>query len=196
MRLCLILLTILIGTVPGVPVNKSKYDLPEGLGKQSIKAENDRGIIHNDQIEATLINGGYLTIGTTGGSTASPLDNNCGILFGHPFAKTTYPLYSIDGKCGRIERFAELDAGSIISNDASLTFSVSSADNLVFDLTVIVSEDKPGTLTIIQGITNAGHEQHTVQAAFILDPALGNRAGDGAVFSSAGTRITQQSALH
>ena len=80
--------------------NKLSFDVSktnEGNYKNSLaKMSSSSDEIKNSYLSATILNGGYFTIGTTSGISNSSLDDNCQITFGHPYAKTSFPIFSFD----------------------------------------------------------------------------------------------------
>jgi len=94
----LLILTFLI-TVTAAQ-EKSNYDLEKNsLSKTSHDhLVYDYLTVTNGMLEGTLLKDGYFTLGTELGTSRSPLDDNCQITYGHPFAKTSYPVVIIDGE--------------------------------------------------------------------------------------------------
>src|SRR3990172_5226483 len=93
-------------------VDKSEYDLQlsPGLHKSaSSLAGYGHILLGNDVSEISLLSGGYFTIGTSKGIYTTDLDDLCNISFGHPYAKTSYPLLAVDGVWGEFDDFFSLD---------------------------------------------------------------------------------------
>lgn len=74
--------------------DKTLFDLKS---TSLLKSINGFGCVQtrNKISEITMLSGGYFTIGTTEGVGAGSLDDNCGITFGHPYAMSSYPIFSL-----------------------------------------------------------------------------------------------------
>lgn len=180
MKNCLLLL-ITVFTFCVLAQEKNKYDIsPEKSGMQILKTADIHSSMEykNDYISMTLLNEGYFTIGTTGGSSSGPLDNNCQITFGHPYAMTSYPLFSIDGSWYKIEdyfdRYSEITAyksGDSLIIAAVHPSTVSVTFKLFYDPDI-------KTVNMLPVIKNLDKNDHKFGMGIVFDPALG-KWGDG-----------------
>lgn len=98
-----LLLVLGLWTVSGVHAqDKRLYDLPEP-GLRTAEAGSavcwyEGPLLQNAGSECSLLSGGYFTLATSNDLDSSRLDNNCSITFDHPYALTSYPLLTVDGK--------------------------------------------------------------------------------------------------
>ncbi|MBP6673286.1 MAG: hypothetical protein KA247_09060, partial [Bacteroidetes bacterium] len=69
--------------------------------------------------EIAVLPGFFLTWGTVNGKSASALDNNTSILYGHPYAKTSYPVIAVDGNWKRADEMFLNDSMAVkLRNDS------------------------------------------------------------------------------
>lgn len=54
--------------------------------------------LQTEKFEVTALSSGFFTLGIHNGLEENPFDDNKPILFGHPYAKTSYPEFTIDGE--------------------------------------------------------------------------------------------------
>ncbi len=157
---------------------KAGYDIDETKLKKSNSINELTGsqTISNQYLEVTMLQGGYFTIGTTGGASESALDDNCQVTFGHPYAKTSYPIVFIDGQRYRFDEV--FDQITIESNEISISIAGLS-DKIQSTFEIALSEDGKGIYLNIETITSLESNQ-TVTSGFVFDPALG-KWGDGYV---------------
>jgi len=163
------------------PVDKKLYDLDKpNLAK--ITNEFNYVNLTNDFLEATLIDGGYFTIGTTAGITASGLDDRCAITFGHPYAKTSYPVFSIDNNWYKLDEYFSGSSELQLSGDGD-TINIVYEDKDLFRFKFsILFRDSEGTLGLDLSIINLDTTSHSFAAGLVLDAGIG-RWGDGYIFS-------------
>lgn len=135
--------------------------------------------IKNSQIEAALLSSGYFTLGTTGGTEGTDLDDACPITFGHPWAKTSYPVF----EWGGIQLTPESLAGTCVTETVTGTDSASviflKENDFKAEFTIRISG---GTASLISRIQNLSGQVQTVAPGLILDPSVGKWA-DGTLFS-------------
>ena len=93
---------ILFAAIQLIAVEKSDFDI--SMSEDRCALQKSTGAMYTGKMlqrqisEMTLIQGGYFTIGTNEGHSGMPIDDHCGITFGHPFALTSYPLIAVDGQ--------------------------------------------------------------------------------------------------
>ncbi len=172
---------LLVIAATSVPAgNKSMYDLGSPGGAPLTKATGlDRWTISGSVAAATIIEGGYFTLGTTAGASQLALDDNCGITFGHPYAKTSYPLLQIDGVWGRPEKFFATTGAAPRRAGDSLIMTYRLPGKYEVRLSVYL-ENGGAKVHLASQLTNLDAVQHSFAIGFVLDPALG-KAGDGVV---------------
>jgi hypothetical protein len=161
---------------------KSTLDLPDELEKNTLGKSNSNEVsqkVSNDKLEFTLIAGGYFTLGTTNGLSANPLDDNCQITYGHPYAKTSYPLFSIDDDWYRYDEYF-IEAGQTLPEIEDSTLSIIAFREGFFSLEFYMTLQPDGkSVKIVQRIKNLDTLSHTFGSGIVIDPALG-KWGDGA----------------
>lgn len=180
-----LLILFVVFTICVPAQEKIKYDIsPEKSGMQMMKMADIHSSMEykNDYISMTLLNEGYFTIGTTGGSSSGPLDDNCQITFGHPYAMTSHPLFSIDGSWYKIEdyfdKYSEVSAYK--SGDSLIIAAVKpSTLSLTFKL---YYDQNAKTVNMLQVIKNLDKNDHKFGMGIVFDPALG-KWGDGNLFT-------------
>ena len=169
-----LLFQVLLGT--NYP-QKSNFDLKKhSLSKSSSDSKHylEYHSHDNDKYEISLSEGGYFTIGILSGKEKVQADNNCAITYGHPYAKTSYPLFSIDGKWHKVDEYFANTFPK--SQDSSLTTQSLLKNNISFKFTIELTSQNN---TILKTkIINKDSVQHTIGNGVVLDPALG-KGGDG-----------------
>ena len=172
---------------------KSNYDVVEpGLAKTSggpfLGWKLTRSVS-----EVAVLPGGYFTFGTSAGVSASTLDDNCGILFGHPYAKTSYPFFKVDGGAWkRADMFFNDDSAKAVAAGDSIVLTLSG--NPGFRATVTYRLLNNGQqLRVTSTIANLDAIAHSFGSGLFLDPALGIR-GDG-VLALNGAEILKETWL-
>ncbi len=161
--------------------DKSKFDID--VPNQSMTLKKTSGIGYEGQqikkavSEMTLLQGGYFTIGTNQGLSASALDDHCGITFGHPYALTSYPLIAVNGDWAKPEKFIDIAASQPIVQGDSLSISY-----LFFNVVQFVFSLKPDQtgeiITITTSVKNLSFSPQKFGIGLVFDPALGKK-GDG-----------------
>lgn len=162
--------------------NKALFDLSEpGLHKTlagSTLSGYEFERLQNERTELTMISGGYFTIGTSDGVSASGLDDRCQITFGHPFAMTSFPVFSIDGVWRKIDEYF-VDPGQISPNKDGEALTLAVSDEGSFTLRFSISSADGGqTIRLDYKITNLDTIVHSFGLGLMFDPALG-KWGDG-----------------
>jgi Mg-chelatase subunit ChlD len=135
--------------------------------------------ISNDKISATLIDAGYYTLGTVAGLSAGSLDDNCPLSYGHPYAMTSYPVFSIDGSWYTMDSFFPGESSFVMHTSAdSLTLNLT-LDNLI-SIKFSISIEGDSYELYLQS-ANLDTMAHNIGLGFVYDPTLGS-GGDGALF--------------
>jgi hypothetical protein len=135
-------------------------------------------LLSNDMSEISLLSGGYFTIGTNKGISAIDLDDLYNITFGHPYAKTSYPLLAVDGAWGKLDDFFSLDNVSPTRNGDTLL--VRAADERLEEEFALVSENGDRSIKIYSKIENLDSTPYQYGLGLVLGAALG-LWGDGAL---------------
>lgn len=173
---CLALTTALIAQ------DKSALDLdfpdspPGGLAKI---ANSDYGKLENAQTGISLTADGYFTFGITGGDAQEWIDDGCQLTFGHPYALTSYPFFSLDGEFLHPETFfyGETRWLNIESDSLLRLISTDSASIcMIFDVGMLPSQNAVYLSLTIENLDTVSHD---IGLGMMLDPAIG-KWGDGA----------------
>jgi Mg-chelatase subunit ChlD len=175
---------LLVMITPVLAFDKTGLDID--LTKTSIPVLDKSGYgskylsLATDITEVTLLRDGYFTFGTTGGLNQDSLEKNCQLTFGHPYALTSYPYFSIDGDEKRIESYFYDHFQWLYLNGDTLWLRATdySTVELFFDL---ILEQGGSVIRADLTIKNLDTEAHNVGVGVLFDPALG-KWGDGAVF--------------
>ncbi|MGE5432924.1 MAG: hypothetical protein ACM3QX_17720, partial [Syntrophomonadaceae bacterium] len=165
--------------------NKADFDfnMDEPVkGHALFSTMNTSNLEHKDSLVSyTLLKGGYFTLGTNRGVSSNSLDDQCQITFGHPYAMTSYPVFSLDGQWYRFDDLFtntgdfELTAkGDTLKISALKTGVLSVKFSLYF-------QKSDSTFRITEEAVNLDSNSHKFGLGFVLDPALG-RLGDAAVY--------------
>lgn len=176
----LILLTIFCLILSGqtLAFDKSQLDIQTNEGLQKGAALAGLGYeLHTRFMEASLAKGGYFTLGTAEGLSASQLDDNCGLSFGHPYALTSFPVLAIDGTWGKAETFFDVNDEPLFSGGQSI-FAVYVLPGLLEFRFEITESDDGKSMTVASQITNLDEDAHNFGLGLVFDPGLGKR-GDG-----------------
>ncbi|NOY61226.1 MAG: VWA domain-containing protein [Calditrichaeota bacterium] len=169
-------------------VDKNQFDIIPG---RSLRKTNNVSavegysshLLHYRIAEISMITGGYYTIGTSEGVDASPLDDHCGITFGHPYAMTSYPVLAVDGEWSKLdELFSDLNAIAPQVHGDTLSVTAGGAVAATF---AIIAHHQGENIDFLFTIKNNDAVTHTVGMGLVFDPALGEW-GDGCVFLPSG----------
>lgn len=178
-KVLLILLAGIVVAFAGIP-DKRLLDLDiTGLAKTS--SDFNFRSFSNSCLEATLISGGYFTIGTTSGTLDSPLDDHCALTFGHPYAKTSYPVFSIDGSWYKLDEYVFNSIENILEQTGdTLIMTLEDEDLLKIEFCIFpgVSNQK---INMTLNITNLDAIPHNFGAGLVVDAGLG-KWGDGFIY--------------
>ena len=193
-RLARVALLASLAVFTSLSQDKSTFDIegnPAGIRTPLAKTDGFGipGWILTKQFgELSLMPGGYYTFGSSNGSSTSGLDDHCGILFGHPFAKTSYPLLCIDGVWKKADAYFDLDSVQLDAGSDSVVLRYRKDGSLQFVLSLVL-QDSGKVLRLSSRLKNLDTVQHSLGLAFVADPALG-KWGDGQL-AIAGHPITR-----
>jgi len=176
------------GVLAGFGQNKSTFDLNfpayEPGPNQPPQAAPTKGmtfdyeVLENETTAFTLLSDGYFTIGTTNGLSAGTLDDNCQITFGHPFALTSYPYFSLDGTVHHPELYFYATPKELVNQgDTLLGLHATDLDKVDFTFT-LTGQNNGETVRLHLAIRNIDDIPHTIGMGLLFDPALG-LWGDG-----------------
>ena len=177
---------LIISVLPLYSIEKSNFDLQEDTFQPEnnlLKTSAKTDFYKNDILEASLITGGYFTLGTNSGLSPLHHDDQCDLLFGHPYAKTSYPIVCIDGQWSKLTD-CEVNSEDLItiqSND-SLFIQTKISDNIQLTFGLVPTADKTA-ITVYFTIKNIDAINHNIGMGLVFDPALG-KWGDGVLKSN------------
>ena len=86
--------------VPILAAEKHRFDVSADPALRRAPFGSDvltRTGIEDGVLSATLLSGGYFTLGTTGGVSETIFDDHCALSYGHTYAMTSFPVIAIDG---------------------------------------------------------------------------------------------------
>jgi Mg-chelatase subunit ChlD len=179
-KVILLLLFYSIGLFAQV-VDKRTFDLEKpSIAKISGTTTGVFDYVQNENnlLQATLISGGYFTIGTVNGKSDNKLDDNCNLTYGHPFAKTSYPVFSIDGSWYKFDEYFRDPADmNLVSSGDTLKISATKPGILTIEFMLINDEEDSG-IEYLTRVTNEDTIPHQFGTGLVIDPALG-KWGDG-----------------
>ncbi len=182
MKKILLLIILSLFVIAANAQNKKLFDLTapgihKDAGLRSVSDFSSRQF-QNDKVQITMIAGGYFTIGTTNGVSSSKLDDNCAVTFGHPYALTSYPVISVDGKWYKPDDYFSSSSELITDKSGdTLTFTATNNSKVLFSFSMICIGD---SIKIIQKIKNLDSGTHTFGLGLVMDPGLG-KCGDGSL---------------
>jgi Mg-chelatase subunit ChlD len=197
MKKLILFLLVLPLLLSVVAQNKARYDIVQPKlsktqqGSASTAAPGSE--LKNATLAATMLPGGYFTAGTTAGNSASPLDDNCQITFGHPYAMTSYPLFSVDGKWYKPDQYFDHPWDMTLGNATdtlAMTGIKAGALNVSFAIYYKAATQK---LVFSETITNSDTKTHAIGAGLVWDAGMGQN-GDG-VAEINGSFITSSQAF-
>lgn len=138
-------------------------------------------ILENDKTGFSLLPDAYFTIGTTNGFAGKSLDDNCQISFGHPYALTSYPFFSMDGSEHHPELYFD-EANKQLFSLGDTLIGLQASDPGKIDFTFAMSQRNNGeTIRLHLLLENMDNVSHNVGMGLQFDPALG-LWGDGFAF--------------
>lgn len=187
----LLLILIISCYFSGFSQNKSNLDLsfPENeiTNSQSSQIGESRNLnieyesLENDKTAFSLLLDGYFTIGTTGGLSQDILDDNCQITYGHPFALTSYPFFSVDSIVYHPELYFYDEPKQLINQgDTLLGLHATDLEKIDFSFNMI-QKSEGEIIRLNLRIRNIDNISHKIGMGLLFDPALG-LWGDGFTF--------------
>ncbi len=161
--------------------DKSLFDLNNNLKKSksvsSVQDFSSKQLV-KEFVSASLISGGYFTLGTNKGKSFTSLDDNCSLTFGHPFALTSFPVFAIDGNWSKADDYYA-SSENVKHADDTLSISYLKEGNVSYSFSII-SYGMGDSVQLIQKFKNLDSVSHSFAPGLFLDPALG-KWGDGAL---------------
>jgi Mg-chelatase subunit ChlD len=130
----------------------------------------------NSVVEATLLKGGFYTLGTSGGVSTSRLDDNCSLTYGHPYARTSYPVLHIDGEWNTLDAFFVPD--SMTGTETADSISIRYVKESKYEFFFSVKFTQGNIFTLSSSLKNLDTVSHSFGLGLVFDPSLGKR-GDG-----------------
>ena len=163
------------------PQNKKLYDINRSNLQSSqngmAKVTSSPDEVSKEILSFTMLPEGYFTIGTNSGLSNSKLDDNCDITFGHPYAKTSYPVFSIDSKLYKLDDYFSPSEMNLIRNGDTLEITATKSSIVSITFSMIFESDDTGVI-LKQKVKNLDSVDHLFGLGFTFDPALG-KWGDG-----------------
>lgn len=155
--------------------NKKDFDISiNALSKSN--GYLDYQLVDNGQYEISLAKGGYFTIGTKSGELESEVDDNCSITYGHPYAKTSYPIFKIDGQWYHPEEYF-ID---IYPEKKTGQLAVSQLANSGIEISFSINLNENNEIALQTKMVNIDSVSHVLNSGLVLDPSLG-KGGDGKI---------------
>ncbi|MCA0446897.1 MAG: VWA domain-containing protein [Bacteroidetes bacterium] len=182
MKMYILPILMLIQSLSISAQTKKEFDLnaPEP-GKTLFKGQLSQlaGRIKNQQLDLTLQPTGFFTLGTSLGASSSILDDDCQITYGHPWAKTSFPGFELDGDQFTLDKLSKLVSPQVTfaEDSVSVSYQIEGKFNVTFTLKL--------SGNIVQSkssITNLSTAAQTLAPFLVLDPALG-KWGDGSILA-------------
>lgn len=137
--------------------------------------------LENDKTGFSMLLDGYFTIGTTNGVSENSLDNNCQITFGHPYALTSYPFFSLDSVVFHPEIYF-YNAPKQLINQGDTLLSLHATDLEKIEFFFDMMEQNDGDIVRLHlRVRNIDDIPHNIGMGLLFDPALG-LWGDGFAF--------------
>ncbi|HLP17975.1 MAG TPA: VWA domain-containing protein [Bacteroidota bacterium] len=163
---------------------KSTFDLaapPHALSKLSGSIVGSRWTLVRQAAEATLIEGGYFTLGTNHGLSGSTLDDHCTLTYGHPYAKTSYPLVHLDGVWAKPEGVFPSVATTYPQTEGdSLRLVYTLPGKIEMRFVISIDGASGEKIHLRTTLVNLDNVSHVLGAGLIFDPSVG-KGGDCAL---------------
>jgi von Willebrand factor type A domain len=161
--------------------NKKLYDINRQIFQSSqngmLKVTSSPDEVSSQALSFTMLPDGYFTVGTNSGLPNSTLDDNCDITFGHPYAKTSYPVFSIDNKLYKLDDYFISSELSFSRNGDTLEIKGVKTSKVEITFSMLMESSGNGVI-LKQKIKNLDSVDHIFGLGFTFDPALG-KWGDG-----------------
>jgi len=126
--------------------------------------------------EISMLDGGYFTMGTTSGASSLAVDDNLPLLFGHPYAKTSYPEIYLNGGWQKAE--ALFPTGGQVTTTGNCLEYRNRLENQLEFIFACESHDQGRTWKMTLEIGNLSASTLETGLGLVVDPAMGWR-GDG-----------------
>ena len=159
--------------------NPSALNEPTGLARIPFPGI-DYLELTNAVMEADLLRSGHFTLGTALGTDQGPLDDHQSLTFGHPLAKTSYPLLEVDGSMYRLDTYFDASQINISRVGEDQIRMIASNGVLSAIFAIALDSQSENILHLVLNITNLDASNHSVRCGFVFDPALGTW-GDGVI---------------
>lgn len=160
---------------------KSKFDIKQQADltqRKSATGMESKAMIQNQMWEATMLEHGYFSLGTSKGLINSEHDDKCEFTYGHPYSMTSFAYLVIDGKKTYPFQLLSNETNPLSSTSNSL--KASSSINEVAITTKLKFNDD-GIVELNYNVVNNDDVSHNVNLGLIFDAALG-KWGDGFVY--------------
>lgn len=165
--------------------DKANYDLnpDKPLKGRAMSSVMSTGNVEfkDSLVSYTLLKGGYFTLGTNRGISQSSLDDQCQLTFGHPYAMTSYPVFSLDGSWYRFNDLFTNPGEVELSVKGDTLKILAAKTGLVSVKFSIYFQKSDSTFRLNEEVANLDSASHKFGLGFVLDPAFG-RQGDAAVY--------------
>lgn len=179
------ILLVLLFSYPMISQNKSSFDINFNSNEKKIIAPlsmgNERVFVSNEKSSLTLLKDSYFTIGTTSGMSENKLDDSCQITFGHPYAKTSYPYFRINGSTKMPDTYFYGQVVTLEQIGEMLKVSALNDPNVGFIFSI--TENNDGKINAVVKVINKQSTPAIISAGIVFDPALG-KWGDGFVYNN------------
>ncbi|MEO6094798.1 MAG: vWA domain-containing protein [Fibrobacteria bacterium] len=105
--------------------------------------------------------------------SASAIDDNNTLCYGHPFAKTSYPLIKVGSKWSKPGEATGATLKSLTQTPVSLAVEYSLAGGLSYRFSMELDSQNQGSVSILSEFTNSSASVLMAQSGLVLDPGLG-----------------------
>jgi von Willebrand factor type A domain len=152
-------------------LNKRDFDVPASLAKSASFTSGQT--IRDDKIEGALLEGCFFTVGTQSGISTSAFDDHNTLTYGHPFAKTSYPLLSVDGVWYKPGQVPGAIFKGFTRSDGKISAEYSYPNDLGFRFTLVLNPSRPGEVSLTTEFLNTSGKVWNVALAVVVDAGLG-----------------------
>lgn len=164
-------------------LNKNSFDVTQspstGLAKSSDTQTGYWGSVVADNTVSSysMMLGGYFTLGTTKGLSTSPFDDKCQISYGHPYALTSFPIFSVDGEWKKPDDTGLTLTDLLPQKNGDRLSLECDVNNIHFSF-ALDTPNSDQAITVTMRIRNDDATPHSIGMGLLFDPALGQN-GDG-----------------
>lgn len=184
--------------------NKDVFDVTDirentsKLAKTKATVDSNRKLIKGSIIEVGLMNDGCFTFGTRAGLTSGSIDDDLPLTFGHPFARTSFVMVQCNNIWyGPLGLHTPSNCTFLSGQtDTKVTASYTLPGEIQVNIIAEIDSVSASTSSISVTIKNNGTAIVETQIAFILDPALGDRNNDCAVWLPNGSLVANERELN